>query len=100
MPPPVAPRPPRRGKLWADTLDHHVEEAVMTDHTYRVTEIVGSSTESIDKAIHNGLARASSTLRNLDWFEVSDIRGHLEDGEIAHFQVAMKVGFRLDAPTD
>ena len=72
----------------------------MTDHTYRVTEIVGTSPESIDQAIRNGVARASSTLRNLDWFEVTQIRGHLADGAIDHFQVGLKVGFRLDDPTD
>lgn len=68
----------------------------MTDHTYRVTEIVGSSPESIDTAIRNGLARAGATLRHLDWFEVLGVRGHLVDGEVGHFQVTMKVGFRLE----
>ncbi|MGC0142041.1 MULTISPECIES: dodecin [unclassified Pseudactinotalea] len=68
----------------------------MSDHTYRVTEIVGSSPEGVDPAIRNGLARASKTLRNLDWFEVTQIRGHVEDGQIGHFQVGLKVGFRLD----
>ena len=66
------------------------------DHTYRVTEIVGSSSESIDQAIRNGLARAGATLRHLDWFEVTEIRGHFTDGEVGHFQVTMKVGFRLE----
>jgi flavin-binding protein dodecin len=68
----------------------------MADHVYRVTEIVGSSTESVDRAIRNGIERADKTLRNLDWFEVSQIRGHLEGGAIAHYQVTMKVGFRLE----
>ena len=68
----------------------------MSDNTYRVTEIVGSSPEGVDQAIRNGLERSSQTLRNLDWFEVTQIRGHLEDGRPAHFQVTMKVGFRLD----
>jgi flavin-binding protein dodecin len=68
----------------------------MSDHTYRVTEIVGTSPDSVDQAIRNGIARAKQTLRNLDWFETSEIRGHLADGEIKHFQVTMKVGFRLD----
>ena len=68
----------------------------MSDHTYRVTEIVGTSPESVDQAIRNGIARANQTLRNLDWFETSEIRGHLADGEIKHFQVTMKVGFRLE----
>jgi flavin-binding protein dodecin len=68
----------------------------MSDHTYRVTEIVGTSPESVQQAIRNGVARASQTLRNLDWFEATEIRGHIADGEIKHFQVTMKVGFRLD----
>ncbi|MFJ9911022.1 dodecin [Actinacidiphila glaucinigra] len=68
----------------------------MTDHTYRVTEIVGSSSEGLDAAIRNGLSRASETLRNLDWFEVTQIRGHLEDGQVGHYQVGLKVGFRIE----
>ncbi|WP_214369331.1 dodecin [Pseudonocardia sp. H11422] len=71
----------------------------MTDHTYRITEIVGSSPDGVDAAIRNGLARASQTLRHLDWFEVSDIRGSLQDGEVGYVQVTMKVGFRLDDPS-
>lgn len=68
----------------------------MTDRTYRVTEIIGTSPESIDAAVRNGLRRATATLRHLDWFEVTEIRGQLQDGAIAHFQVGMKVGFRLE----
>ena len=68
----------------------------MSDHTYRVTEIVGTSPDSVEQAIRNGIARANQTLRNLDWFEATEIRGHLADGEIKHFQVTLKVGFRLD----
>ena len=68
----------------------------MSDHVYRVTEIVGTSPESVEQAVRNGVRRASQTLRNLDWFEVTEIRGHLNDGEIGHVQVTMKVGFRLD----
>lgn len=68
----------------------------MTDRTYRVTEIVGTSPESIDNAIRNGVRRASQTLRHLDWFEVTEVRGRIEDGEVAHIQVTMKVGFRLE----
>ncbi|MBZ3905373.1 dodecin [Streptomyces brasiliscabiei] len=71
----------------------------MTDHVYRVTEIVGSSDESVDQAIRNGVARAAQTLRNLDWFEVTQVRGHIENGQIAHYQVGLKVGFRLDDET-
>ena len=69
----------------------------MSEHTYRITEIVGTSPEGVDAAIRSGVQRASETLRGLDWFEVTEIRGHLEDGQVAHFQVSMKVGFRLDA---
>ena len=68
----------------------------MSDHVYRVTEIVGSSPDGVDQAIRNAIARASQTLRNLDWFEVAEIRGHLSDGEVAHVQVRLKVGFRLE----
>jgi len=68
----------------------------MTNNTYRVTEIVGSSPNSVDEAIRNGLRRASKTVRNVDWFEVGAIRGHLDDGAIGHIQVTMKVGFRLE----
>ena len=68
------------------------------DHTYRVTEIVGTSPDSIDTAIRNGVARASETLRNLDWFEVTEVRGQIDDdGAVKHFQVGLKVGFRLDS---
>lgn len=66
------------------------------DHTYKITEIVGSSPDSIDDAIKNGIGRAAKTLRNLDWFEVTDIRGAMNEGELGWFQVTMKVGFRLE----
>ncbi|MGI5379879.1 dodecin [Streptomyces sp. CA-251387] len=68
----------------------------MTNHTYRVTDIVGTSPEGVDQAIRNGIDRASQTLRNLDWFEVTEVRGQLDNGQIAHWQVTMKVGFRLE----
>jgi flavin-binding protein dodecin len=68
----------------------------MSDHTYRITEIVGSSNEGVDEAIRNGISRASQTLRNLDWFEVTQVRGQIEDGQIKHYQVGLKVGFRLE----
>jgi flavin-binding protein dodecin len=70
----------------------------MSDNVYRVTEIVGTSTEGVDAAIRTGIGRASETLRGLDWFEVTQIRGHLVDGQIAHFQVGLKLGFRLEGP--
>ncbi|MBX9421556.1 MULTISPECIES: dodecin [Streptomyces] len=68
----------------------------MSNHTYRVTEIVGTSTEGVDEAIRNGINRASQTLRGLDWFEVTQVRGHIVDGSIEHYQVGLKVGFRLE----
>ncbi|TVS86228.1 dodecin [Mycobacterium helveticum] len=68
----------------------------MNNHTYRVIEIVGSSPEGVDAAIRSGLARAAQTIRNLDWFEVESIRGHLEDEAVGHYQVTMKVGFHLE----
>jgi flavin-binding protein dodecin len=68
----------------------------MTDRTYKVTEIVGTSPEGVDQAIRNGISRAGETLRNLDWFEVSEVRGYIDGTEIAHVQVTMKIGFRLD----
>ncbi|MGY0020289.1 dodecin [Streptomyces sp. cg35] len=68
----------------------------MSNHTYRVTEIVGTSHEGVDQAIRNGIKRASQTLRNLDWFEVTQVRGQIVDGEVEHYQVGLKVGFRLD----
>jgi len=68
----------------------------MSDHhTYKKVEIVGSSRNSVDEAIQNGIAEASSSLQNVEWFEVGEIRGHVEDGKVGHFQVTMKVGFRL-----
>jgi flavin-binding protein dodecin len=64
--------------------------------TYKIVEIAGTSTESIADAVKSGVARASTTLRHIDWFEVTSIRGHVEDGAVAHFQVEMKVGFKLE----
>jgi flavin-binding protein dodecin len=72
----------------------------MSNHTYRVTEIIGTSPDGVDAAIRSGLDRAQQTVRNLDWFEVSTIRGYIADGEVNHFQVQMKVGFRIEEPGD
>jgi flavin-binding protein dodecin len=68
----------------------------MSDNVYRVTEIVGSSTTSSDDAIKTALSRAAKTLQNIDWFQVVETRGHVENGEIAHFQVTVKIGFKLE----
>ncbi len=68
-----------------------------SNHTYVLNEIVGTSDESIADAIRSGIARAGQTVRNLDWFEVVSVRGHIVNGsEVGHFQVTMKVGFRLE----
>ena len=69
----------------------------MTERIYRVAEIVGTSPDGVDAAIRNAVGRASQTLRNMDWFEMTEIRGHLADGQVADWQVTVKIGFRLDA---
>ena len=68
----------------------------MANHVYRSTEITGSSPDGVAEAIDTGIERASKTLRHLDWFEVTEIRGQIADGKVAHYQVSMKVGFRLE----
>jgi dodecin len=68
----------------------------MSNHIYRVIEIVGTSPDGIDAAIRSGVARAAETMRLLDWFEVQSVRGDLRNGAVAHFQVTLKVGFRLE----
>lgn len=68
----------------------------MSDKVYSVTELVGSSEASIDDAIRNAITIASQSLRNLDWFEVTQVRGHIENGNVAHFQVGLKIGFRYE----
>lgn len=67
----------------------------MSAHVYKIVELVGSSAESTDSAIRNAIERASETLTNLDWFEVVETRGHIVNGRVGHFQVTLKVGFRL-----
>jgi dodecin len=68
----------------------------MTDHIYKKIELVGSSPNSVDEAVKNALARAAKTVRNMRWFEVTETRGYIEEGRIAHWQVTLKVGFTLD----
>lgn len=68
----------------------------MSNHVYRVIKVVGSSTQGVDAAIANAIDRASQTVHNLDWFEVVETRGHIEEGSVAHTQVTLEVGFRLD----
>ncbi len=68
----------------------------MPDHVYKTVELTGSSTVGTDDAIRKAIARASKTLHNLRWFEVAEVRGHIENGSVAHWQVTLKVGFSLD----
>ena len=68
----------------------------MSDHVYKSIEVTGSSTTGVDAAIQAAVAKAAETVRNIDWFEVLEIRGHVADGGIAHYQVTVKLGFRLD----
>lgn len=68
----------------------------MSNHTYSISEIVGTSKDGVDAAVRNGITEAAKTLRNLDWFEVKEVRGHLENGEVADWQVTIKLGFRLE----
>ena len=69
----------------------------MSDHVYKIVELVGSSTTGTDDAIQQAIETAAKTLRHIDWFEVGQTRGHVVDGKIAHYQVSLKVGFRLEA---
>ena len=69
----------------------------MANHVYSISEIVGSSPESIEQAVSNAVAQAAQTVRNLDWFEVQNVRGQLVDGAIAHWQVTVKLGFRIES---
>ena len=68
----------------------------MSDHVYSVTEVYGSSGSSLDDAIRNAVKTAAKSLRNLEWFEVSEIRGHIVDGDVGHYQVGVKLGFRYE----
>jgi dodecin len=69
----------------------------MSDHVYKIVELVGSSPTSIEDAIQSAIARASSTIENIRWFEVTETRGHVENGKVSHYQVTIKVGFTVKA---
>ena len=69
---------------------------MQTEHVYRKTELVGSSGSSVEEAIQTAITRAAKTLRHIEWFEVDEIRGHVQDGKVAHYQVVLKVGFRVE----
>ena len=68
----------------------------MSDHVYKRIELTGSSTTSIEDAVHTAVAKASQTVRNMRWFEVTEIRGHIDDSKVAHWQVSLKIGFTLE----
>ena len=68
----------------------------MSEHVYKIIEVVGSSKKGTDDAIEQAIAKASESLHNMDWFEVLETRGHISDGKVAHYQVTVKIGFRLD----
>lgn len=68
----------------------------MPEHTYRIIDVVGTSSEGVDQAIKNAIARANKTVRHLAWFEVAEIRGYLDEGSVAYTQVSLRVGFRLE----
>ena len=68
----------------------------MTNHVYRLSEVVGSSPTSIDDAIRTAIRKASRTVRNIEWFETQEVRGQVVDGDVAHFQVRLKIGFRVE----
>ncbi len=68
----------------------------MSNHVYRLSEIVGSSPDSVDDAIRTAIRKAAQTVRNIEWFETQEVRGQVVDGDVAYFQVRMKIGFRVD----
>ena len=69
----------------------------MTAHTYKLIELVGSSSNSTDEAIRNAIGKAAASVKHIDWFQVIETRGHVHDGRVAHFQVTLKVGFRIES---
>ena len=82
---------------WVPLQSMPAEDSSMNDdHVYKKIDLVGSSTDSVEGAISNAVEKAAKTVNNLNWFEVTQIRGHIEEGKVAHYQVELKVGFRLD----
>ena len=74
----------------------HTWGNIMSAHTYKILELVGSSTEGTDHAIRDAIAKAALTVKNMDWYEVTESRGHIANGKVSHYQVTIKVGFRLE----
>jgi flavin-binding protein dodecin len=83
-------------QLWIVGCGQRVQARGMTDHIYKKIELVGSSPRSIEDAVANAIDRAGKTIRNMRWLEVTETRGHIENGKLAHWQVTVKVGFTLD----
>jgi flavin-binding protein dodecin len=88
--------PRQQGDLASWNQTKILQEETVSEHVYKKIELIGSSPNSIDEAIEGAISRASKTTRNLDWFEVDQIRGQIVNGKVAHYQVVMKVGFRID----
>jgi flavin-binding protein dodecin len=80
----------------ANATDERQRGGKVSDHVYRLSEIVGSSQTSVDDAIRTAIRKAAQTVRNIEWFQTEEIRGQIVDGDVAYFQVRLKIGFRVD----
>lgn len=87
-----------QGRTPAKAWSHRAEGETMANRTYGISEVVGTATEGVDQAIRNGIERAGKSVRHLDWFEVEGIRGYIKEGQVHHFQVTMKLGYRMEDP--
>ena len=86
----------REGRVFIVFASGAADNARMAEHVYKKIEIVGSSPNGMEEAVHNALSRASKTIRNMRWFEVTETRGYIDDGKIEHWQVTLKIGFTLE----
>jgi flavin-binding protein dodecin len=89
-------RLPEQKTVFIVFVSSEADNAPMAEHVYKKIEIVGSSPNGMEAAVHNALGRASKTIRNMRWFEVTETRGYLEDGKVEHWQVTLKIGFTLE----
>ena len=87
---------PRRERVFIVLAGTAADNGRMAEHVYKKIEIVGSSPNGMEEAVRNALSRASKTVRNMRWFEVTETRGYIDDGKIAHWQVTLKIGFTLE----
>jgi flavin-binding protein dodecin len=78
------------------TVENERSGGVMSNHVYRLSEIIGSSETGVDDAVRTAITKAAQTVRNIEWFEVKEVRGQVVDGEVAYFQVTLKIGFRVE----